>query len=276
MGPRDGTSKIMDRIMAMPSVDADNAGKHGFAIAYGGGSGTGKTTCMLSWPDPMRGIYADVNKKVLENEIKRGRDINLTVPQTWSDYEDVFVPAVENRLFDCKTIVVDTIDFLSNLLWDDLRESVDNSGKGRGILTIPNYGVGANKLLQTTARMVRATQYIEGKRNYNVIFTYHLQDVTNEAGALLKVTPALMGRSKDILPSIFDYCFMTDVEQVGTTVKVDGRSKVEYKKSFFIHTAPPTKYHKDICKSGSELPVKCSGMYEDLMGYMKKEAASGA
>lgn len=254
----------MARIEALPTINADNADKHGFSIAYGGESGTGKTTNALSYPEPIRGIYADVNKATVIGEINKGRDIVLTTLTAWREYEDLFVPAVENRLFDCATIVVDTLDFLSNMMWESIQG-------GREKLTIPMFGVGLNKLLRTTERMIRSTQYIPGKPTYNVVFTYHISETTGEDGALQKVTPAVMGKAKDIISSCFDTCLLCDVRQVSTTSKDDtGKTITEYRKEFFVHTAPPTRFHKSLCKTGPEFPVRCGGKYDDIVGYLRK------
>lgn len=252
----------LQRIEALPSINAENADKHGYGVVYSGDPGTGKTTCALSWPKPIRGVYADVNRLTLRNEIVKGQDIVMTVPGSWSNYEDLFVPAVENRLFDCKTIVVDTLDFLSRMMWETIQGSADR-------LTQAHWGIGLNKLIKTTERMLGATQYISGKPTYNVIFCYHIKDVTDDTGALNKVTPAIMGATKDVIASCFDTGFLCDVRQVGKPVKKEGRETTEFVKEFFVHTAPPTRFHKALCKAGSQFPVQCSGMYQDLIGYLE-------
>lgn len=258
----------LQHIAALPSINADN-GEHGYVVAYGGDSGSGKTRCALSWPEPIRGIYADVNTLTLTTEIEKGRDIDLKVIEKWEQYEALFVPAVENRLLDCKTIVVDTLDFLSNIMWDMLRESVSKKGEGRGVLTIPNFGEGLNKLLKTTERLIRSTRYIKGKPSYNVIFTYHLNDVKDSDGATVKVTPALMGAAKDVIGSCFDTSLLCDSKRIGTPVTKEGRKTTEYRKEFFVHTAAPSREFNSLCKTGPQFPVQCSGMYEDLIGYLK-------
>ena len=246
---------VEERLAALASINATNVGEQKISALYKGPSGTGKTYNALSYPDPVRGIYADPNLKTLADQIKAGKDIDLVVPSTWAEYEDIFCPAVDNRLVEAETIVVDTIDFLSQMMWTEIQ-----GVKPR--LTIPDFGLGLNKLVKTTRQLTRATRSIEGKRNYNVIFCVHTRDVTDDSGGLEKIAPAIMGQFKDAIEGFFDYVFLCEATIVSEIKSVNGRKVSVPSARFQVRTVPPSPKHT--CK-GPGLPSVLGGTYQEIV-----------
>lgn len=231
------------------AYDVEN---QGYSVLYKGPSGTGKTHNILTWPGKIVLACLDKNMRTLRTAMKAGVDVEPVIISKWGDFANDFVPAVANRKFDAKTIAIDTLDPLGILMQRDVQGS-------RARLTQSDFGTILNRWIDTMGQLVDATiNKGDGQPYYNLVCSVHLKDVTNEGGALLKITPALMGAFKDQLENFFDWVLLCEAEVKSTTVN----NKPEYEKLYRVRTIPPTKYHT--CKGGG-LPAIVGGTYQELM-----------
>lgn len=224
----------------------------GYSVLYKGPSGTGKTHNILTWPGKITLACLDKNMRTLRTAMKGGADVDPVLIGDWNTFANSFVPDVANRKFPPGTIAVDTLDPLGILMQRDVQGS-------RARLTQSDFGTILNRWIDTMGQLVDATiNKGEGTPYYNLVCSVHLKDVTNEGGALLKITPALMGAFKDQLENFFDWVLLCEAEVSSTTVS----GKPQYTKKYRVRTVPPTKYHT--CKGGG-LPAIVGGTYKELM-----------
>jgi hypothetical protein len=211
-----------------------------------GPSGSGKTTLACSFPEPVFMVYADVNRDTVRRmAVDQGRDISGVPVEAWNEYQNDVVPEIAARKLDAATIVVDSISFLAQIMWANIQGT-------RAHLTQQDFGTGLRRLSETTRDMVAATMPRGDHPGYHVIFTTHLRDVTTEGGALLKVSPLIMGQFKDQLEAYFDYAVLTSAEMLTTTEKVNGQTKAVRSRQFKVITTPPDRYNT--CKGGDLSP----------------------
>lgn len=210
-------------------------------------SGSGKTSLACSFPEPVFVVYADVNRDTVRRmAIDQGRDIFGVAVDAWHEYHNQVVPEIAARKVKASTIVVDSISFLAQIMWADLQGT-------RAHLTQQDFGTGLRRLGETTRDMVAATMPRGDHPGYHMVFTTHLRDVTNEQGALLKVSPLIMGQFKDQLEAYFDYAVLTSAEMLTKTEKVNGVTKAVHSRQFKVITSPPDRYNT--CKGGN-LPAE--------------------
>jgi hypothetical protein len=216
------------------------------SVLLKGASGSAKTETALSFPDPIRVIYTDVNRETVRKAIARGVKIEGTAVRTWSEYSDQIVPTLVSRKFEGNTIVVDTVDFLSALMWKDIEGT-----KAR--LAIQDFGTGLRRLSETTRALVSLTLPEGDHPGYHVVFTSHLKDVSDDSGALLKVAPAIMGQFANQIEDYFDYVLLMQSELASKVETVNGVTKNVKSKQFKIWSVPPDRYHT--CKGG-DMPAE--------------------
>ena len=220
-------------------------------------SGSGKTESALSFPGPLTVIHTDRNFATLNAAVARGVKVDPIPVSSWKDYEQVIVPAIANRELDCQTVVVDTVDFLLDLMWREIQGT-------RSKLTQPDWGTGLTQASQTTFSITSAAHAVPGRRSYNIVFNCHLKNVTNEDGGLVRIAPALKGAFEAAIENYFDYVLLLEA---GVTTTIVGTPPVAKKdRKFIVYTVPPTPLHT--CKGGS-LPAEVvipngRGLYETL------------
>ena len=232
-------------------INKDNASHQKPTVLAKGDSGTGKTHFWLTAPGPIIAAYTDKNMQTVTKAIDEGADIQLVSINTWSDWEDKFVPAVENRLLECNTVVVDTVDMLTKIMWRELQGTRDK-------LRIQDFGTGLDRMLNTLTQLCSAAVDYPGKPSYNIVVTSHINDVTNDSGSLVKTRCAVMGALKDNIESLFDYVFLV-ANEIDT--KIDG-GRATKSKRFFFHTIPPTQYHTT--KAPKFFPAEIGNTWPDL------------
>ena len=216
----------------MRVISKENAALQKPIILVKGPSGTGKTHFWLSLPGRTVACYTDKNMATATSAITTGQPVELVQPESWEDWADRFVPAVENRLVDADNIVVDTLDMLTKVMWLEIQG-------GRDKLRIQDFGTGLNRMTNTISQLCSAAYHREGQRSYNIIVTSHIGDVTDDSGSLVRTTCAVMGAFKDICEDLFDYVLLSDSE---IHTEITGGKAVKSKR-FFLHTIPPTRYH---------------------------------
>ena len=207
------------------------------SVLLKGHSGSAKTETALSFPGPIHLIYTDVNRETVRKAIARGVEIARRMLEEASGV----MPPIFNREVKASTIVVDTYDFLVELMWRDIEGS-------RNKLAIQDYGTGLRRQSETTRQLVSCTMPQGDHPGYNVVFTSHLKDVTDDTGSLLKVTPAIMGQFANKLEDYFDYVLLLQGEMASSVQQVGGVSKSVKTKQFKIWSVPPDRYNT--CKGG--------------------------
>ena len=220
------------------------------SILYKGPSGSRKTPNAFSWPTPIYGAYFDANRKNVDAMIREGRDITLFIPESFAEFDREFITKAYHREFECQTLVVDTIDFAAAMLMGEIQGS-----KAR--MVMQDWGKLLSDLRQAVFRLTSCTKEIEGKPSYNVVFTSHLMDVTNDDGVLLKTVPKLSGQFKDEIEDYFDTVLICQAKR--TNVIVAGKSVAQ--KEFICHSIPPTDQQT---AKGMGLPPTVDGMYSSL------------
>lgn len=251
----------------MQIMNALNFGDSKESIGYKGPSGTGKTFNALTWPTPLKVAYFDRNLKTISDLVKGGLDAEVFIFDTFAEFEREFVSKVVHREFEAQSIVLDTIDFMAALLMKDIQGS-----KPR--LAMPDWGTILNKLRNVCSDLTSSTSVIPDRPNYNVIFTYHLMDVTNDDGALLKTAPKIPGQFKDELEAYLDTVLYCTSQISSTAVKQPGGgTKMVPSKQFLCHSVPPNPFIT--CKGGG-LPPVLPGDYPSLRAIWDKKEIPNA
>lgn len=240
-----------DPLEGLLKIDKSNASHQKPTILTKGDSGTGKTHFWLTAPGHTVAAFTDLNQLTATTAIDKGLDAELRPIETWSQWEDQFVPAVANRQLEAETIVVDTVDALTKIMWRELQGTRDK-------LRIQDFGTGLDRMINTLTQLCSASVHYEGKRSYNIIVTSHIADVTNDSGSLEKTCCAVMGALKGTIESLFDYVFLADNE---LTTEITG-GKATKGKRFFMHTIPPTRYHTT--KAPAYFPAEIGNTWSDL------------
>ena len=242
----------------MQILTKDNFGESRESIGYKGPSGTGKTTNMMSWPGPLKVAAFDRNQKTIRELVQGGVDAEVYIFDTFKEFEDGFVRPVLHREFAAESIAVDTLDFAAGMLMKDVQGT-----KLR--MAMADWGTILNKLRSVMADLTSSTSYLPDKPSYNVIINYHLMDVTDGDGALLKTAPKIPGQFKDELEAYLDtvlYC--TSQISSKPVPQPGGGSRLVPSKEFVCHSVPPTPFIT--CKGGG-LPPVTPGDY----GTLRKE-----
>ncbi len=251
-----------DPLEGLLIIDKSNAEQQKPTVLAKGDSGTGKTHLWLTAPEPIIAAYTDKNMQTVTRAIKQGKDVRLVGLDSWGDWADRFVPAVENRRLDCATIVVDTVDMLTKIMWRDIQGVRDK-------LRIQDFGTGLDRMVNTLTQLCSASVHYEGKPSYNIIVTSHISDVTSDSGSLVKTRCAVMGALKDNIESLFDYVFLT-ANEIDAKI-TDG--KAEKSKRFFMHTIPPTQYHTT--KAPGYFPAEIGNTWENLTDALALRNSDG-
>ncbi len=247
VAPRPTGAPTLAHMVRVPSPTQTS-----LSVLLKGVSGSGKTRTALSFPEPILVLYADVNRETVRTVAKSGTNLKTIPIESWTQYENQIIPCIAERKlgivnedgtqWEPRTIVLDTFDFLSDLLWREIQGNRDQ-------LQIPDYGKGLRRMANTTRELIYSTTPRAGHPGYHVVVCSHVKDITDDGGNLVKVSPAVMGQFKDQIEDYFDYVLLCESEVAS---KVEG-AKVTKARRFKIHAAPPNRYHT--CKGGA-LPTE--------------------
>ena len=238
----------------MQVMTAENFGKPKESIGYKGGSDGGKTHNLLTWPTPIEIAYFDRNLKTPREAIQAGLDARLYIFDTIEEFEKEFVDKVRHREFDAQSIGIDTVDFMAAMVQREVQGTRDK-------MTQPLWGVLLNKLRDIIDKLTSATAPFLDKATYNIIFTYHMTDVTND-GNLVRTAPKIQGGFKDELESYLDTVLYCTSKMSSTAIKQKGGgTKMVPSKQFICHSVSPSPYTP--CKGGG-LPPTTPGDYPTL------------
>lgn len=239
----------------MQTMTAENFGESRESIAYKGPSGTGKTTLAASWPEPQIWAYFDKNLKTIRELIRGGLKAEAMIFDTFQEFEDNFVRPALHRELKAETLVLDTADFMAGMLLRDIQGTKIRLAMG-------DWGTILNKLRSTLSDLTSTTSYMPDKLSYNLVVNYHLMDVTNDDGALLKTAPKIPGQFKDELEAYLDTVLYCTSQITSAPVKQpSGGTKLVNQKQFLCHSVPPNPFIT--CKGGG-LPPTVDGQYSVL------------
>ncbi len=240
----------------MKTLTAANLGHSKESIIYKGDPGSGKTFNSATWPGPLKYAYFDRNLKTISGLIENGLDAELFIFDNFKEFEDEFVLKVLHREFEAETIVVDTLDGMAAMC-------INNVQGIKPKLTIPDWGLIVNKLRSICSDLTSAAAPFPDKPAYNIIFNYHLMDITNDDGALLKTVPMISGRFKDEIEAYVDTVLYCKAQISSAPVpQPGGGKKLVPSKQFLCHSVPPNPFIT--CKGGG-LPPTLDGTYGNLM-----------
>jgi len=244
------------------TMTADNLGESRESIGYKGPSGTAKTTNAASWPQPQVWAMFDKNLKTIRELIKGGLKAEVMIFDTFAEFENNFVRPALHRELQANTLVVDTVDFMAGMLLRDIQGTKIRLAMG-------DWGTILNKLRSVCSDLTSTTAYLADKPSYNLVLNYHLMDVTNDDGALLKTAPKIPGQFKDELEAYLDTVLYCTSQITSAPVKQpSGGTKLVNQKQFLCHTVPPNPFIT--CKGGG-LPPTIEGTYSVLREHWNRK-----
>lgn len=231
-------------------VDSTNVGDSKITVLVLGEQKTGKTHFWCTFPKPIVCLYTETNQETADGFIEdcAPGDITLlklpsTVPgnstvKDWPFYADKFVPAVQNRMLEAATVVVDNYAGLSQAI------CAQKSGGGTTPIQIQQWGQILDAHIDRTNMLLSAARPLAGKPSYNIVVTCHLTDITNDKGALLRNAPAITGAFKDAIGGKFGSVFISKAKTRHDTVDMPGGGKqmLPVKADHYLYTVPPNEY----------------------------------
>ncbi len=226
---------------SMPIIDPAQLTNPKVSLLLKGDSGTGKTHTALGFPGPIYTAYADVNRATLRNFMRADATIGGASVPSWDPFAKEFVPAVINRTIPAATLIIDTIDMIAEMLIAKIKGT-------RAGLEIRDWGTVHDSLADVTKSLASATAPRGDHPGYNVVFTAHLRDVTDDKGALLRRVPGFSGGFANKIEAYFDYVFLCTAREVSKEVN----RKAVRSKEFTLHTVSPDRYNS--CKGGALPP----------------------
>ena len=222
------------------------------SVLYFGREKSGKSFAAASWPNPVVVCFA-LNPETLFKfpDLKiifPGRteaNPSPTISQKLDAWRFNILPAIKNRKMSelcdkpIETVVVDDLTQLA------LNYKMKLMGCGKEAIpkTVTKMDFDAWNLylmwLQSDITVLTdATKPdLNGEReSYNIICTVHERDTTDDSGAVIKISPAVDGQFKDILPSMFGTVFCTDVE------KQKDKNGKTIGQTYFVRTVANDRY----------------------------------
>ncbi len=248
------------------------------SVLYFGREGTGKTHNACSWPNPVVICLAHNPETLLKFKDVRvifpGRteaNPEPTISQKLYAWRFNILPAIKNRKMTSlcgkliETVVVDDITQLA------LSYKMKLMGAGKEAIpkTVTKMDFDSWNLylmwLQSDISVLTGatTPDLNGEREaYNIVCTVHERDTLDDNSAVIKITPAVDGQFKDILPSMFGTVLVTDVAKLKDK---DGKTVGQ---SYFVWTIAPDRYRRPRDGMGGgkfgTLPPQCPGTFPEL------------
>ena len=243
-----------------------------FSVLYQGPPKSGKTHCAVSWPDPLV-LYTETNRATLEKH----PGVRYLLPPDWDNdinkLEIRILPELEHRRAHhlvglpelssaVQTIVLDSMTVALADIQRDIQGAKDK-------MTMNDFGRFLVRGESFVRRLVELTQPRGDHPGYNVVMTVHERDVTDDAGGLVKMAPAIMGQLKDLVSRFFDTVLICEA---ATEYKVETSSNgPAVRVPTTVHrvwSVPPDVYH--VCGDGvgggrlQTLPPNLDGTYASL------------
>lgn len=232
-----------------PIINKSNVAQSKLTVAVLGEEKSGKTHFWCTFPKPIVALYTDLNEQTADGFIQDFGDGDIQLlkfpssessarrSQDWPFYADKFVPVVQNRMLNAKTVVVDPYSAVSQAL-------VSYKKGNSGAVTIAQWGEILDLHNDRMRALLSAAQPMEGKPSYNIVMTSHLIDVTNDKGALVKTRPAITGAFKDEFGKCFGTVLISKAKTKNEMLELPGggREMTVAGSNHFCYTVPPTQY----------------------------------
>jgi hypothetical protein len=213
------------------------------SVLLKGKNGSGKTRTALSFPGPILLLYTDQNLETVRAMRAKGADLHPVEINSMKLLEDKILPAITNRQFSQRTIVLDTLDFLSEHV-----AIPEISGPSRKMQQ-QSWGELKRRLAGVLTQLTAATKpTLNGSHpGYHVVVNCHIKAEESD-GSLVGYVPSISGATRYEVEDFFDFVFLLEADLKVSTV---GGKSVK-KKRFRIHTVPPNMFHT--CKGNDTLP----------------------
>lgn len=238
-----------------------------FTVLYQGPPKSGKTHCALSWPNPGV-LYTETNLATARKLVDEGR---ILLPHRWNqdvnELELKIIPKLEARKADevfghpVDTIVLDSMTEALAMVQRDIQGSKEK-------MSINDFGRFLVRGETLVRRLIALAQPQGQHPGYHVVMTVHERDVTDDAGGLVRVTPAIMGQLKDLVARFFDTVLVCEAH-VETKMENTPTGSIRTRTiDYRVWSVPPDDYHT--CGDGvgggrlKRLPASLDGTYPTL------------
>lgn len=253
---------VAPSIPAFPVQSTNTAPEGKITCLVQGPPKTGKTHFAASFPRPLF-IYFDPNLAT----IQKFPDIQFIRPKDYAELATKILPAVQNRLLDCDTIVLDSASFLSDML-------VKHEKGSRAKLDFGGWGLVLDRMTHTVSVLMDAALPLPNKpdaRSYNIVVTVHERTDTDEDGRIQSVTPSIQGQFRNNVARFFNTVFISKyITTIETPPAVPGTPPTAKRvNKCQLHTVPPDNWRA--CGDGvgggkyKTLPPIIDNTYEALM-----------
>lgn len=237
----------------VPIVNKANVAESKLTILILGEEKVGKTHFWCTFPKPIVCLYTETNQETPDGFIRDFDDgaiqliklpsatPGISPIKDWDFYANQFVPVVQNRMLEAKTVVVDNYAGISQAI------TTMKSGGGTASIQIQQWGQILDAHIDRMNALLSAARPVKDqpdKPSYNLVVTAHLTDVTNDKGALLRTRPAITGAFKDAIGGKFGSVFIAKAKVKHDIVDLPGGGKemMPAGAKHFLYTVPPTEY----------------------------------
>jgi hypothetical protein len=263
---------LEDPVRITPPGNPNPDGPFRASGTYLGEAFTGKTHNMCTW-HTKDGVVLLVAFDPDTGTAKSMPNTVVVEVESWREFTEDVMPYVRARELDkllrdkakldakVDTLSIDTISIGSKRCFNEILGTREQSDR-------KDFGLLLNRLTSATMECMDTTrQYQEGQVTYNVLFGSHLVSPVAES-AKIRVTPAIHGQFKDILPTLGGFSFICKQFTKDGPIKNGVPTK---ERGFYIHTVPPSDAY--ICgdRIGGEgkvykaLAPTTGGTYHELM-----------
>jgi hypothetical protein len=210
---------------------------------------------MCTWPDPII-IAFDPNQATLDKFVRAGK-VKKIVPRDWNQFKTEIIPAIQNRVLDCRTVGVDSWSFAFDWCVDHYKRM---GVKGYDLWG--NVYEDARSMLNICLNSTVSDPSDPSKRTYNFLGSVHERIDTDADGNVVSVEPAAPGQARTIIGRMFNTVL---IPTITTTYDGTGQRVVEYK----CWSVAPDAFRAAGDGVGGEggyntLPPKVDGTYSGL------------
>lgn len=232
-------------ILDIPKIEPED---NRITVLLRGFPGDGKSHLSHSFPSPIFSVYADPNRRTITDLMRAGQKIDARNVTRWDQFANQILPAVKNRQIPAETLVVDTIDFLHEMLLRHIKGS-------RVGLTQADWGTVLDKSIEAANTFTEVAAPLRDKSGkvihpgYNIVWCCHLKKTTDEQGNVTEIAPAIKGAFRDAIGACFDVN-LTCEAGIKTTPMQGGPA--QKRRVYYLHSIPGSSAEK--CKSTANWP----------------------